>query len=328
MIHRPQRYRILLGFILGLIISMIIFGVAYFYYLNHEQEIKDQEKAAIQNEAVEKYIQQHPTKLVYALMLDKKAGEVLSDADFAATEINAELVPADAVIEPSFAVGKVMRSDMKQNTILTTSLYYEEKDYPSDMRLMEYTVINLPQKLETNEFVDLRIMLPTGSDFIVLSKKRVIDLNRPTPESPKNIIWVHALEEEILRMTSAIVDASLVEGAILYAVPYVAPDVQDEAIRTYPPNIEVQNLIIQNPNIINKAITELEARNRKLFEDNVNNCFEGLGKEKVFNNDKSQILTPLPTEATGSADSTGASNTGSTEASEVSGTGSSIEDNL
>ena len=244
MIHRPQRYRIILGFILGLIISMIVFGVAYFYYLNHEKEMKEQEKAAIQQEAVDKYIQEHPTKVVYALAQDKKAGEVLSDTDFAATEINEELVPADAVLEPSFAVGKVMRSDMKQNTILTESLYYEEKDYPDDMRLLEYTVVNLPQKLDVNEFVDLRIMLPTGSDYIVLSKKRVIDLQRPT-RNPKNIIWFHALEEEILRMTSAIVDASFVDGAILYAVPYVAPDVQDEAIQTYPPNIEVQNLIIK-----------------------------------------------------------------------------------
>lgn len=310
MIHRPQRYRIILGFILGLIISMIVFGVAYFYYLNHEKEMKEQEKAAIQQEAVDKYIQEHPTKVVYALAQDKKAGEVLSDTDFAATEINEELVPADAVLEPSFAVGKVMRSDMKQNTILTESLYYEEKDYPDDMRLLEYTVVNLPQKLDVNEFVDLRIMLPTGSDYIVLSKKRVIDLQRPTPENPKNIIWFHALEEEILRMTSAIVDASFVDGAILYAVPYVAPDVQDEAIQTYPPNIEVQNLIIQNPNILEKAITELEARNRKLFEENVNNCFESMGKNRVFTNDNRALL-PVPDDNAGNP-----------------GSGTSIEDNL
>lgn len=310
MIHRPQRYRIILGFILGLIISMIVFGVAYFYYLNHEKEMKEQEKAAIQQEAVDKYIQEHPTKVVYALAQDKKAGEVLSDTDFAATEINEELVPADAVLEPSFAVGKVMRSDMKQNTILTESLYYEEKDYPDDMRLLEYTVVNLPQKLDVNEFVDLRIMLPTGSDYIVLSKKRVIDLQRPTPENPKNIIWFHALEEEILRMTSAIVDASFVDGAILYAVPYVAPDVQDEAIQTYPPNIEVQNLIIQNPNILEKAITELESRNRKLFEENVNNCFESMGKNRVFTNDN-QVLLPVPDDNAGNP-----------------GSGTSIEDNL
>ena len=99
---------------------MIVFGVAYFYYLNHEEGNEGAGESRHQQEAVDKYIQEHPTKVVYALAQDKKAGEVLSDTDFAAaTEINEELVPADAVLEPSFAVGKVMRSDMKQNTILT-----------------------------------------------------------------------------------------------------------------------------------------------------------------------------------------------------------------
>ena len=111
-------------------------------------------------------------------------------------------------------------------------------------------------------------------------------------------------------MTSAIVDASFVDGAILYAVPYVAPDVQDEAIQTYPPNIEVQNLIIQNPNILEKAITELEARNRKLFEENVNNCFESMGKNRVFTNDNRALL-PVPDDNAGNP-----------------GSGTSIEDNL
>ena len=63
-------------------------------------------------------------------------------------------------------------------------------------------------------------------------------------------------------MASAIVDASLVEGTVLYAVPYIAPDIQDEAIQTYPSNPEVQKLISENPNIVNKAVTELEIRNR------------------------------------------------------------------
>lgn len=327
MIHRPQRYRILLGFILGLIISMTIFGVAYFYYLNHEQDILEQEKMAIENEAVERYLQEHPTQIVYALSQDKKSGDVLSDADIQAIEINAELVPVDAVIEPSFAMDKIMRSDMKQNTILTASLYYEEKEYPSDMRMMEYTVINLPEKLEMNEFIDVRIMLPTGSDYIILSKKRVLDLQRPTSENSKHIIWVHTLEEEILRMTSAIVDASLVEGAILYAVPYIAPDVQDEAIRTYPPNIEVQNLIIQNPNVVNMAITELEARNRKMYEENVNSCFEGLGREKIFSNHIDQIKIPDPTNSTEFSEALPSTDIDHTNSS-GSATDLNVEDNL
>ena len=54
-----------------------------------------------------------------------------------------------------------------------------------------------------------------------------------------NLIRLHMTEEEILRMSSAIVDASLVEGSIPYAVQYVAPDIQKGAAKTYPANLEV-----------------------------------------------------------------------------------------
>lgn len=293
MIHRPQRYRVLMGFLLGLIISMIAFGTAYFYYLNHSRKISEQEKESIREAAIKNYEESHPKKLTYILNQDKVAGEVLTDADITATEINAGVVPVDAITEPSLAIGKVMRGDMKKNTIITKSLYYDEKEYPSDMRLMEYSIIDLPQKLEVNEYVDVRIMLPTGVDFIVLSKKRVVDLQNNTPDNSENIIWMYAEEKEILRMASAIVDASLIEGSIIYAVPYVAPDVQEDAIRTYPANIEVQSLILQDPNIIDKAVTELEVRRRKLFEKDINSSIEFAGGQKIFADGSAQELTDV-----------------------------------
>lgn len=307
LIHRPQRYRTLMGFLLGLILCTIVFGVIYFYYLNNSHEISEQEKTHIRDTAIEEFKNNHPTKLVYALIADKKSGEVLSDQDITPAEINADLVPPDAVIDPSLAVGKVIRCDIRLNTIITASLYYEEKDYPDDMRLMEYTVIYLPQKLECNEFIDIRVMFPNGLDYIVLSKKKVIDLQKPTTDTPNSIIWVHVVEEEILRMASAIVDASLVENTLLYAVPYVAPDIQEEAIRTYPINLEVQNLILKNPNIVNKAVTELEARNRKLFEERINENYQHIGKNKVFADDShfmpSEAFAPSSVDAKNNNDS-------------------------
>lgn len=83
-------------------------------------------------------------------------------------------------------------------------------------------------------------------------------------------------------MASAIVDASIVEGTVLYAVPYIAPEIQDEAVRTYPVNPGVQKLILEDPNIINKAVTELESRNRELFEKRINEDYQYAGRNKVF----------------------------------------------
>ena len=67
-------------------------------------------------------------------------------------------------------------------------------------------------------------------------------------------------------MSSAVVDAFLHTGTMLYAVTYVAPDVQAAATVTYPANGYVQDLIQTNPNIIASAVTALERANRKWFD--------------------------------------------------------------
>ncbi len=288
MILRPQRYRTLMGFLAGLFISLLIAGAGFFYYLNNTHNTSEQEKLQIGQLAVEEYKKNNPTGLVYTVIANKRSGEVLLDKDIAPAEISTHFIPADAVTEPSLAVGKVIRCSISSNTVITDSLLYSKQEYPDDMRLMEYSVLNLPKKLQTLEYIDIRIMFPNGLDYIVISKKQVTDLQN-TEESPKSIVWFHACEEEILRMASAIVDASIVEGAILYAVPYIAPDIQNEAVRTYPSNPDVQNLIMENPNIINKAITELEIRNRVLFENKINEDYQYTGRNKVFGDNKTVI---------------------------------------
>ena len=298
MILRPQRYRTLMGFLLGLSLSLIVLGIGYAYYHSTVTSLGEKEKLDIQKQAVEEYIQNNPTSLVYVVAKEKKAGEVLTDSDLIPAEISQAIIPSDAVTDIAMAAGKVIRCDVTANTAITRSLIYEEGDYPDDMRLMEYTVINLPQKLEAQQFVDVRIMFPNGLDYIVLSKKQITDLQKAT-ENQKSILWFHAGEEEILRMASAIVDASVVEGSLLYAVPYVAPDVQKEAIRTYPSNGEVQSLITQNPNIVNKAITALEIRNREVFEDRINKDRQNFGKNRVYGEDTTPVTpttaaTPEP----------------------------------
>jgi hypothetical protein len=287
-ILRPQRYRTLLGFLAGLFLSLIIAGAGYFYYQNNTYMMTEQEQMQIRQLAVNEYKQNNPTSLVYRIVAGKKSGEVLLDKDIAPAEISSDLVPADAVTDPSLAIGKVIRCSILSNTIITDSLLYGKQDYPHDMRLVEYTVLNIPQKLQKSEFIDIRIMFPNGLDYIVLSKKQVVDLERPE-ENQKSIIWFHAGEEEILRMSSAIVDASIVEGTVLYVLPYIAPDIQNEAVRTYPSNPEVQKLILEDPNIISKAVTELETRNRELFEKRIDEDYQYTGRNKVFGENKTVI---------------------------------------
>lgn len=293
MILRPQRFRTLKGFILGLCVSLILLGLGYAYFQSTAHQMTVSEQSAIEQEAVDAYIKEHPTSLIYVAARELKSGNVLSDSDLMPAETSKEALPTDAVTDLSQAMGKVIRCDVVTSTAITQSLLYDQGTYPDDVRLMEYTVVNLPQKLEPRQFVDIRIMFPNGLNYIVLSKKQVTDLLKPT-ENQQGILWIQTDEEEVLRMSSAIVDASIVEGAMLYAVPYVAPDIQKEAVMTYPSNNEVQELILQDPNIVTKAVTELEARNRRTLEERVNQDRENFGKTPVYDKDATKA-TPTPT---------------------------------
>jgi len=266
---------------LGLGISATVLIGGYFYYRSNLALLESEMKAKAMEEARQAFNEEYPMSLVYVFRQDKKAGEIIADTDLEPAEANTRIIPADAVMSVEEAVGMVMRCDITKNTVVTKAMFYSEEVFPDDLRLMEYSVISLPGNLEAGSFIDVRIMFPNGLDYIILSKKKVIDLRREENRRD-DLIRLHMTEEEILRMSSAIVDASLVDGSILYAVQYVAPDIQKEAARTYPANLEVLELIKTNPNIVSKAIETLEVRNRLDFEKRMDQDLILSGRRGVF----------------------------------------------
>lgn len=284
MFIRPQRYRVVLAFILGLSVSIAFLIGGYFLYQSNLSRVKTDLKVSLKQEAVDEYLQNNPVGLVYVFQKEKKAGEIIADTDLSPVEVSQKALPQDAIATLDGAVGKVVRCNVSLNTPVTQSIIYSEGDYPDDLRVMEYTVINLPQKLDVSNALDIRIMFPNGLDYIVLSKKTVVDYLKGENGQPSTL-WLHVSEEEILRMSSAIVDASLIEGSTLYAARYVAPDIQKEAAKTYPANLEVLELIKTNPNVVQNAISALEDRNRRVFEDRINQEMADTGKNKVYGKD-------------------------------------------
>lgn len=75
-------------------------------------------------------------------------------------------------------------------------------------------------------------------------------------------------EEEILSLSSAIVDAYLHKASI-YALTYVEPQFQTPAIATYPANSEVLKLLESDPNIVRRAEQELSRQVRSSLESSL-----------------------------------------------------------
>lgn len=154
----------------------------------------------------------------------------------------------------------IAKANMSANTVLTRDLLVQTDEISTDdARNQEYNMITLPSTLETGNFIDIRLRLPNGTDYIVISKKEVTipDIGGIPSE---DTIQVKLSEDEILTMSNAIVEAYIIKGSEIYAAVYSDPGNQSKSSSTYPVNREVMELINSDPNIVETAKNALYNR--------------------------------------------------------------------
>ncbi len=158
------------------------------------------------------------------------------------------------------SVPLVAKVTMKANTLITTELLSKSDNLvQNDVRKQEYNMLVLPMDLVTGDYIDVRIMLPSGQDYIVVAKKEVEipDINGVSSE---DTIWMNLSEDEILHMSCAIIEAYQINGSKIYATKYTEAGMQEAATPTYPINASTTALLKSNPNIMQKAMNEIAAR--------------------------------------------------------------------
>ena len=155
----------------------------------------------------------------------------------------------------------VAKIDMNKNTVITPNLVAQSNEFvTNDLRQQEYNMITLPVDLMTDDYIDIRLMTPSGQDFIVVSKAKVdIPVNADNTYVT-DTIRINLTEDEILTMSSAIVEAYGLDGAKLYANKYVEAGRQDPSTPTYIPNAAVSAQIALDPNIVGRAKSALRER--------------------------------------------------------------------
>ena len=198
-------------------------------------------------------------KNVLVALSDIKTGEILT-ADKVEKKIVYSSQPDESYITTD-DLGKPVIIDIPQGTHIVKSMMAQD-DVSPVLREVEYDVIQVSSNIEANDFVDVRIFYPNGETFVVLSKKQ---LKGYQPDMPVCYLWVD--EEEILRMSAAIVDAALYSGSKLYMTKYIEPNIQQASLITYTPSISVLNLIENDPNIVERCSQLLNIEVRKALEN-------------------------------------------------------------
>lgn len=246
MAMNPMQRKARQSFFLGVIITLLLAAVIIAFMFIQMKNLKDQ----VSKDTTAKV-------KVYVLKQDVKSGQTLTADMFEQREVTKNAVPADATNVATSEKKLMAKVDMKANTILTSSMAtVEGEEITKDVREQTYNMIALPIDLVSGDYVDIRFMLPNGTDFIVLSKLKVTipDINGVYV---KDTIKVNVTEEQLLTMSSAIVEAYKISGSKLYAIKYAEAGNQEKATITYEPRKDIVTLIKNNPNIVNQAISNL-----------------------------------------------------------------------
>lgn len=288
-----MKSKIYAGLIGGLIVA-ILASAGYIFLINHQanqlKAVKQQYEMQLSQSQQALADQQAVSSRIVVTTGELKAGDRIQKQNVSVAFVSKKGAPANAVTDPGQLIGKIVKINIGKATPLISSMVYAEEATPKDLRSKEYSVVQLPTKLQKGDFVDVRIGFPNGNDYIVLSKKKVEDLAGTT-------IWYNINESEILAMSSAIVDAYL-QGAKLYAISYADPYMQDEAIPNYPANKDVINLIQSDPNVLEKATLLLSRTARETLDSSLNRMSEadklklGGGSQPQAAESEQQSTTP------------------------------------
>lgn len=244
MAMNPMQKKARTSFLLGMFLTLVITGLIIGFLVIQLGNMKKKEAAIVY-------------KQVYVTNQSVSSGGAVSQS-VTIKQMDSTVVPNNAItiINAPTYITEVATSKiaLEAGTVLTTDMInLEGQSDTADVRLQEYNMVILPTQLKTGEYVDIRLRLPSGEDYIVLSKKYVENTNA-------NTIWVKVREDEILTMSNAIVEAYIMEGSLLYATTYSDAGMQGSATPTFVAKNSVINLMNTDPNITATAKSALVAR--------------------------------------------------------------------
>lgn len=282
MATNPMKKRSQQAFLGGVAISLIITALVTLGFTSKIKSLQAEYDAlkAVQSTAL-------------VLSRDIESGTEVKFEDFMEMEVRTTVQPNAMVSYENFyeyledgttKEKKIFaKISMSAGTIVTPNMLYEEgKQTEASERIQEYNMLILPSDLKTDDFIDIRLEIPTGQNYIVVAKKQVMDCNLDT-------VWLNMTETEMVTLGNAIVEAYKITGAKLYATKYIEAGMQEAATPTYAVSKEVLTLINNNPNITEEARNALWSRyndqqqviQREQVLDGLINKYTGSGDDSV-----------------------------------------------
>lgn len=195
---------------------------------------------------------------VYTVTSAKKSGEVFDQSDVETMALPSSQVNEQYITDLEELNNCIYKIDVEPGMPLVKGLFFREILTQTD-RYADVVADLFPVGAKIGDYYDLRIVTPNGLDYIVLSKKRVVEFYG-------SAVRFILTEEEIHQYQSALVDTFINPGTYLYMSTYVEPAMQKRATIYYPVSDLVRAVMEIDPNIVQLAESDMIAKRRLAFE--------------------------------------------------------------
>ena len=271
------------SFLLGILITLFITGAIIAILLMQLAKLNAQTKKDAENKVTG-----------YMVISEIKSGTEIKEEQLKKVEISSAIKNSNLYsAPPSKDSGVRAKVNLNPGTVLTSDLTYTGEELTADTRKVEYNIITLPSQVATGDYIDVRLTLPNGQDYIVVSHKEV-EIPTINGVDSESCIWMELSEAEILTMSNAIVEAYRMEGSKLYATRYVDAGLQTAATVTYLPSDEVIALMSKDPNILQEAKNAIFARTRTDEKSTIRNPINNAkNNENAQDNLKDKVTSEI-----------------------------------
>lgn len=198
---------------------------------------------------------------VYSVKAEVAAGQEIKEEDLSLMTVPVSAVPKNAITDKDQLIGAYYRIECMPGAVLSSSLICRE-EFEGAVYDRDLFFDSLPVGLTVGDYIDIRVVLPGGEEFVVLPHKRV-------NARYENAIKLHLDEEGLWKYTSMMVDSALYKntGLKIYCTKYVDPGRDQDVVAYYPVRREVTDIMNINNNLI-------DTQRAAMFNDALRNSID------------------------------------------------------
>ena len=240
--------------LLSILIMVAIVAIIIYLSKDASRQKYEEEIAALKQELF------GYERSVYVPITDIRAGDTVSLDNVVKTttvaDVNSSYFFADSDLGKVALVDLVAGVPVMKSMCTSTTL-------PAGLREFECNKLVMNSNLIANDYVDVKIVFPNAEDYTVLSKKPIKNVDQETGNC---FFWL--TEDEILLLTSAMLDAEQIQGTKIYTTKYIRPTLQEASAVDYPLNLFALDVMGYTPNSLDK-LTIATNNDRSALEERI-----------------------------------------------------------